>query len=375
MELQKNRFTTLDIFRGMTICFMIIVNSPGSGATHWAPFSHAEWFGFTPTDLVFPSFLFAVGNALSFSKSKLKTEQAFWFKIIKRTLIIFLLGYLMYWFPFFHRTATGWAFNPISHTRIMGVLQRIAICYFLGAIIVHYLSLRSMIILSVAILLAYQLILWAFGAPGSQYSMLGNAGTYIDNMVLGRSHMYRDNGGPMAFDPEGLLSSMTGIVNVIGGYLAGIYIQKKGRGFELIAKLLMVGSVLILLAVCWNPFFPIAKKLWTSSFTLLTIGIDLMLIAVLIYLYELKHYKTGSRFFLVFGRNPLTIYLLSELLLIVLRLIWVSPDVSFYDWVNDGIFQQIFPGPLGTHVFAFCFMLVCWLVGYFMDKKKIYIRI
>lgn len=375
MELQKNRFTTLDIFRGMTICFMIIVNSPGSGAAHWAPFTHAQWFGFTPTDLVFPSFLFAVGNALSFSSSKLKSAATFWKKIIKRSLLIFLLGFLMYWFPFFHRTDTGWAMNAWSNTRIMGVLQRIAICYFFGAITCRYLSVKSTVIVSVVILVAYQLILYTFGEPGSQYTMLGNAGTWIDNALLGKSHMYRDTGGPLAFDPEGLLSCLTGIVNVTAGFVAGVFIQKKGRGFELIAKLLICGAVLVLLALCWNPFFPISKKLWTSPFTLLTVGIDLTLIGTLIYLYELKHYKSGSHFFQVFGRNPLVIYLLSELLLVLLKIIWVKPRVSFYDWINKAFFQRVFPGPLGTHVFAVCFMLLCWLVGYIMDKKKVYIRI
>ena len=129
----KERFLALDVFRGMTICFMIIVNTPGSGASPYAPLEHATWFGFTPTDLVFPSFLFAVGNAMSFSQSKYKliSNAAFLKKIIKRTILIFLIGYLMYWFPFFNLDAHGHITGaPMSHTRIMGVLQRIALCYF-----------------------------------------------------------------------------------------------------------------------------------------------------------------------------------------------------------------------------------------------------
>ena len=129
MELSTDRFTTLDVFRGLTICFMIIVNSPGSGAVQWAPLDHAAWFGFTPTDLVFPSFLFATGNALSFSKKKFERDSTFLGKVIKRTLIIFLLGYLMYWFPFMHRAEGTWVLNPIADTRILGVLQRIALTF------------------------------------------------------------------------------------------------------------------------------------------------------------------------------------------------------------------------------------------------------
>lgn len=375
MGLSNDRFITLDIFRGMTICFMIIVNSPGSGAVQWAPLDHAAWFGFTPTDLVFPSFLFAVGNALSFSKKKFESNSTFLGKIFKRTVIIFLLGYLMYWFPFVHRYHDTWAFNPIGNTRIMGVLQRIALCYFFGSLIVHYCSKRVSVLISVILLLGYWLFLQFFGESGQEYTMLGNAGTRLDILILGNAHLYHDHGGPVAFDPEGLLSTMTGIVNVIAGFLAGAYIQRKGRNYESVAKLLMAGAVLIFIALFWGQFFPIAKKLWTSSFTLLTIGLDLVIIGILIYMIELKDVKWGSSFFLVFGRNSLAIYLLSELLLVCIQLIWVSPDVTFYDWVNESVYQPLFPGAFGTLVFAVSYMMICWLVGYVLDRKKIYIKI
>jgi predicted acyltransferase len=375
MTLSNNRFITLDIFRGMTICFMIIVNAPGSGAVQWAPLDHAAWFGFTPTDLVFPSFLFAVGNALSFSKNKFETNGAFLKKIGKRALIIFLLGYLMYWFPFFHREAGGWAFNPLANTRIMGVLQRIALCYFFGSLIVHYCSKRTALIISAALLLGYWVFLLLFGEPGKEFTMLGNAGTHLDILIMGNAHLYHDKGGPIAFDPEGLLSTLTGIVNVIGGYLAGAYIQRKGRNYETVAKLLIAGAFLIGAALFWSQFFPIAKKLWTSSFTLLTIGIDLVIIGVLIYAIEIKNIKRGTNFFLVFGRNSLAIYLLSELLFTVISTIWVKPNLSFYDWINQVFYQPFFPGAFGTLVFALCYMMLCWFVGYLMDKRKIYIKI
>jgi predicted acyltransferase len=375
MELANNRFTTLDIFRGMTICFMIIVNSPGSGAIPWAPLDHAAWIGFTPTDLVFPSFLFAVGNALSFSKKKFETNPAFLAKIFKRSLIIFLLGYLMYWFPFMHRDQGTWTFNPISNTRIMGVLQRIALCYLFGSLIVHYCNKKTAIIISIALLLIYWAFLSIYGDIGQEYSMLGNAGTKLDIMILGNAHLYHDHGGPIAFDPEGLLSTMTGIVNVIGGYLAGAYIQRKGKNYECVAKLLMLGALLIGVALFWGQFFPIAKKLWTSSFVVLTIGLDLVILGILIYVIELKSIKWGSNFFLVFGRNSLAIYLLSELLLVIIQLVLVKPGLSFYGWINKVFYQVIFPGALGTLMFALTFMILCWAVGYIMDKKKLYIKI
>jgi predicted acyltransferase len=375
MELANNRFTTLDVFRGMTICFMIIVNSPGSGANPWTPLDHATWFGFTPTDLVFPSFLFAVGNALSFSKKKFETNPAFLAKIFKRSLIIFLLGYLMYWFPFMHRDQDTWTFNQISNTRIMGVLQRIALCYLFGSLIVHYYSKKTAIITSIALLLVYWAFLLIYGDNGQEYSMLGNAGTKLDIIILGNAHLYHDHGGPIAFDPEGLLSTITGIVNVIGGYLAGAYIQRKGKNYECVAKLLMMGALLIGVALFWGQFFPIAKKLWTSSFVVLTIGLDLVILGILIYVIELKSIKWGSNFFLVFGRNSLAIYLLSELLLVIIQLVLVKPGLPFFGWINKEFYQAIFPGPLGTLMFALSFMLLCWAVGYIMDKKKLYIKI
>jgi len=375
MAIATERFTALDVFRGMTICFMIIVNAPGSGADVWTPLDHAPWFGFTPTDLVFPSFLFAVGNALSFSKKKFETDAAFIGKIFKRTVVIFLLGYLMYWFPFFHRVNDGWAFNPLSHTRIMGVLQRIALCYFFGALIVHYCSQKAAIIISVLLLAGYWIFILLFGEPGKEFTMLGNAGTRLDILIMGNAHLYHDKGGPIAFDPEGLLSTLTGIVNVIGGFLAGVFIQKKGKNYESVAKLFICGGLLIVAALFLGQFFPIAKKLWTSTFTLLTIGIDLSILGLLIYTIEIEGVKRGTKFFLIFGRNPLAIYLLSELLLTTLQLIWVKQQLSFYDWVNQVFYQRLFPGPLGTLVFAVCYMLLCWLVAYVLDKRKIYIKI
>jgi len=387
-DLNKNeRFLSLDIFRGLTICFMIIVNAPGSGADPYVPLDHAAWFGFTPTDLVFPSFLFAVGNALSFSGRKYETDSAFLRKLFKRTMIIFLLGYLMYWFPFVHRVeGGGWAFNPLSHTRIMGVLQRIALCYCIGALLVRYLREQAVIGVAAFLLLGYWAVLYLFGEPGKELTMLGNAGTRLDIWLFGDAHLYHDKGGPVAFDPEGLLSTLPAVVNVIAGYISGRFIRDRGKNYETVAKLVMLGSLFVCIALFWGQFFPLAKKLWTSTFVLLTVGIDMVLIGTLIYTVEIRKWKRGasgaeggrsyfSRFFLVFGKNPLAIYLFSELFLTVLGLIWVRPGLSFYDWINQVFFQWAFPGHFGTLVFAVCYMLICWGLGYGLYKKNIYIKI
>lgn len=373
----KERFLALDVFRGMTICFMIIVNTPGSGASPYAPLEHATWFGFTPTDLVFPSFLFAVGNAMSFSQSKYKliSNAAFLKKIIKRTVLIFLIGYLMYWFPFFNLDAHGHITGaPMSHTRIMGVLQRIALCYFFGSLIVQYLSKNKVIIVSIILLVGYWLILLAFGDANQPYSMIGNAGNYFDKFLMGNDHLYHGEGIP--FDPEGWLSTIPAIVNVVIGFLAGKFIQEKGKTFECLAKLLLAGALLIFIALCWNLVFPIGKKLWTSPFVLLTSGIDLIWISALVYIIEMSNRKAvkWTEFFMIFGRNPLFIYVLSEIFVVILFMIPVGRE-SLFRFVNTHFFQLIAPGPFGSFLFAITFMLFCWSIGWWLNKKRIYVKV
>lgn len=370
------RFLSLDVFRGMTICFMIIVNTPGSGANPFSPLEHAGWHGFTPTDLVFPSFLFAVGNAMSFSLGHYRqiSEAAFLKKIVKRTILIFLLGYLMYWFPFFRLDAQHHIIGaPMAHTRIMGVLQRIALCYFFASLLIHYLKPGTVIIVSILLLLGYWVLLLVFGDHRQPYSLLGNAGLYLDKFLMGNDHLYHGEGIP--FDPEGWLSTLPAIVNVVAGYFAGRFIQEKGKNYETLAKLMLAGALLIFIALWWNMIFPINKKLWTSSFVLLTSGIDLLLISALVYVIEMRERKGGwTGFFLVFGKNPLFIYLLSELLVTVLFMIPVGRQ-SFFGWINTVFYQVIAPGAIGSFLFAISYMLLCWCVGWWLNRRKIYIKV
>ncbi len=370
------RFLSLDLFRGLTIALMIVVNTPGWGAKIYGFLIHAQWFGFTLADLVFPSFLFAVGNSLSFSMLKMRELPAadVWFKIIKRTIIIFLLGYLMYWFPFFKIGDAGeFIFKPISETRIMGVLQRIALCYFFASFIFYYLSQKTALILSACILLCYWVILYLFGDAGGELNMATNAASKFDLWVLGQGHIYkRDN---IPFDPEGILSTLPAIVNVLMGYVAGSFIRQKGKSFEGIAKLLMAGFVLVALALWWDLSFPICKKLWTSSFVLYTVGLDLSIMAILIYLIELRKITFGVSFFEIFGKNPLFIYLFSELFFVVLCMIPMPGGLVVFDWVSVNVFQWIAPGAFGSLLTAIAYLLICWLLGYVLHKKRIYIKI
>ncbi|MGZ5220546.1 MAG: acyltransferase family protein [Chitinophagaceae bacterium] len=376
MSQPSQRFLALDIFRGMTVCFMIIVNTPGNGATTYSPLLHATWNGFTPTDLVFPSFMFAVGNSMSFVMEKwAKLSQAQVLgKIFKRTLIIFLLGFLMYWFPFVHyNDQHQLVANPFDHTRVMGVLQRIALGYCLASLMIYYLRPVRVFTLSVVLLLLYWLILLLFGETGDPYNMVTNAGTKLDMWLLGPNHLYHGEG--IAFDPEGVLSTLPAITNVTFGWLAGKWIQRKGKEYEGLAKLLLAGALFIVVALAWHPFFPINKKLWTGSFVLLTVGIDCIILAVLIYITDFLQQRKWGYFFEVFGKNPLFIYLLSEVGAILLWFFGVGEKYQpLYSWVYENVFSRT-GMYFGSFLFAISFMLVCWLVGYMLDKRKIYIRV
>lgn len=373
-ELQT-RYLALDVFRGMTICFMIIVNCPGSWDFVYAPLLHAHWHGFTPTDLIFPSFLFAVGNAMAFVMPKYQSQPSsvFWAKIVKRSFIIFVLGYLMYWYPFFQESAGGGLeLRPIAETRILGVLQRIALCYFFAAIILHYGSRNFALWFSIFALFAYWVLAYAFGDPSDPYSLAGNAGLRLDLFLLGDKHLYHGEG--MAFDPEGILSTLPSIVNVIAGYFAGDYIRRKGSSYEVIAKLMIAGAILMLAAFTWDMSFPINKKIWTSSFALLTIGLDLLIIAILAYVIDISERRRWTRFFVVFGRNPLFIYLFADVVLTTMTLIPVG-DGNLQQWFYSDFFGS-FTGPyFASFLFALSYMLFNWVVGYFLDRKGIYIKV
>jgi predicted acyltransferase len=184
--------------------------------------------------------------------------------------------------------------------------------------------------------------------------------------------MYHGDG--IAFDPEGLLSTLPAIVNIIAGYIAGVFLQRSGQNYKTIAQMTMLGSLLIFIALGWDLFFPINKKLWTSSFVLLTIGIDLIVLSILVYLLDILKKIKWTYFFEVLGKNPLFIYLLSEILVITLYQFKLKGIIA-YDWIAENIFISWLGGYAGSFAFALSIMLSCWVIGYLMDKKKIYIKI
>jgi predicted acyltransferase len=366
------RFLSLDVFRGLTVCLMIVVNTAGPGAKAYTQLVHAPWFGFTAADAVFPSFLFAVGCSMAFAFSRPIPTNEFMAKVLRRTALIFLLGFLMYWFPFVKKIDGHWALIPFADTRVMGVLQRIALCYMLAAFAVRWLSPRLIVALSAVLLLGYWAILMTLGDPAAPLSKLGNAGTHLDLFLIGENHLYRKDGG---FDPEGLLGTLPSTVNVLAGYLAARFLKENPGSQSAMARMAIAGVVLILAGLAWSPLFPIAKKLWTGSFVLLTVGIDLVLLAGLTKLLEGKDSNPGTYFFQVFGLNPLVIYLFSEIFVIVLGMIQVAPGVGIYEWVGVNIFQAMAPGAFGSLLCAVAYMLVCWLLGYVMARRGIVVKL
>lgn len=383
----NQRFLSLDVFRGATVALMILVNNPGTWAHIYDPLEHASWHGCTPTDLVFPFFLFAVGNAMAFVLPKLEAagEGSFWKKVIKRTLLIFVIGLLLNWFPFIkYDDAGSIVAKPFANLRIFGVLQRIALCYFFASVIVHLFKVRGAFVVSAFLLLFYWLLCVAMN-PADPFSLKGWFGTSVDLAVLGDKHMYHGEG--VSFDPEGLMSSFAAIVQVIFGYFAGNYILQKGKTPDMLNGLFVAGCVLIFAGFTWDMAFPINKKIWTSSYTIYTTGLALLVLGVLVHLIEFRNSKGAwTSFFTVFGKNALFIFVLSGALPRLLGLLRIPNGVteagktkftSPFGWFYEHLCKPIFPSDprIGSLVYALCFIALMWFFAWLLDRKKIYIRV
>ncbi|MTW05714.1 DUF1624 domain-containing protein [Duganella ginsengisoli] len=366
------RYPSLDVLRGLTVALMIIVNTPGDWNTVYAPLLHAQWHGFTPTDWVFPTFLFVVGNALSFALPKYAQlgSGAVLAKVGKRSAMIFVLGFLLFWFPFVAPDSTGhWGVIPLSGTRIPGVLQRIALCFALASLLLHFAKEAGAWLYCALALPAY----WAILVLAGDWTMAGNAAVKFDLWLLGERHLYHGEGIP--FDPEGLLGTIPATVNVMAGYFAGRLFVAKGATWETLARLMLAGVACIAVALCWDRVLPFNKKLWTPSYALLTVGLDLLVLPLMIYLVEMRGAAARwTYFFEVFGKNTLFIYLLSELAVVVLVRTHVGAQDA-YAWLYSVAFQPLAPPKLASLLFAVAFMLACWLAGYVLDRRNIYIKV
>lgn len=377
-----NRFYSLDVFRGATVALMILVNNPGSWQFVYPPLKHAQWHGCTPTDLVFPFFLFAVGNAMAFVMPKLSTPELFWKKVTKRFLLIFGIGLLLNWFPFVKWSDNVLVGKSIDTLRILGVLQRIALAYFFASIILYYFKAKGAFVASAIILLLYWWMAWTFGDPVDPYSINGYFGNAVDKAILTENHMYKGEGFP--FEPEGIMSTLTSIVQVIFGYLVGDYIIKKGKTHEMISNLFVAASLLLFTALVWDMSFPINKKIWTSSYVLYTTGLATMILAVMMHFIELQGHKSWiTGFFDVFGKNPLFIYVLAGVWFKTYGIMHIPAEIkdgvqtftNGHGWIYKQIFQPVLGDYVGSLSFALAHVAIFWAIGKVMDKKGIYVRV
>lgn len=379
----NQRFYSLDVFRGATVCLMILVNNPGSWSHIYDPLEHAPWHGLTPTDLVFPFFLFAVGNAMAFVMPKLEAggDALFWKKVLKRTALIFLIGLFLNWWPFVRWTDDHLSFihwvnqsDPTKGVRLLGVLQRIALCYFFASVLIYYFKIRKAFYIGLVLLLFYWMLCF-IANPADPYSLNGWFGTDVDKKILSVAHMYKGEG--LAFDPEGIMSTFPGIVEVIFGYMVGDYILKKGKNYEMIAGLFVAGVALLITGFCWNMVFPINKKIWTSSFTVYTAGLATITIAAMIYLIEFRNARGFiTRFFDVFGKNALFVFALSAFLPKVLSLVRLGNGVNPWNFLYNKVFVNMPGDPRsGSLLYALSVIIFMWAICWWLDKKKIYIKV
>jgi predicted acyltransferase len=364
------RLLSLDIARGITIAFMIMVNNNGADA--YAPFRHSAWNGWTPTDLVFPGFLFLVGTSivLAFSKrlergvSRLSIAG----NVVRRTAILFALGIVVNGFPHF----------PLATLRIYGVLQRIAICYLIAALFYLWRSDAWTKVVAIIVLLVGYFALMRYvpvpgaGIPTHDIPLLDpnrNLVAWLDRKML-PGRLYEG-----VRDPEGLISTLPAIATTLLGMLAGMWLRTERTRKQISAGLLGAGLVCVALGELWNPFFPINKKLWTSSYTLFAAGTTLLLLGVLYWLVDVKQWRKGwTRPWVVFGTNAIFAYMLSELLSSTLWWIHIRYD-SLEHWIYSHSFSYIQPVGIGSLLYSICFAFVCWLVTYELWRRRIFLKI
>lgn len=367
MAKSTSRLVSLDIFRGMTVAFMIIVNTPGSWKYVYPPLRHATWHGCTPTDLVFPFFLFIVGTSLWFSMKKYGHEinGGSILRIFRRMITIFAIGLILAIFPYFGR--------DYSTLRIMGVLQRIAIAYGLGALLCLAVRREYLWIVVAVLLLLYWALLAIFGGA-DPYSLEGNFAGKADTAILGVNHMYKGFGVP--FDPEGLLSTMPAVGTVIIGYFTGEILGKGSASGKTVLKLLFFGAASAGLGLLWSMLFPINKPLWTSSYVLYTAGLAMGGLALIYLVADVLKFQMWSTFFLVFGTNALFSYFMAGIWTRLMLFIKIGENkISLYTWFYEKACVPVAGNMNGSLMFALIQVMLIWLIALFLYKKKIMIRL
>jgi predicted acyltransferase len=378
-SVQTSRMLSLDVLRGITIALMIMVNNNGEHA--WSPFQHSAWNGWTPTDEVFPTFLFLVGVTTVLSiESRLKRGESAssqLIHIIRRFVVLYLLGLFVNGFPEF----------PWAHLRIYGVLQRIAICYLIAGLL--WLAVRTsprkvawLATILTACLVGYWILMRfvpvpGYGVPGRDIPLLdkdANLVAWLDRHIF-PGRLYEGTR-----DPEGLLSDIPSLGTALLGMLTAIWLRTERSLGQKCAGLLAGGVVGIVLGALWNPWFPINKKLWTSSYVLFAAGCSLLVWALCVWLTDIKGWKKGwTGFWLVFGTNAIFAYVLSEVLGGLMGFITVPGGAGHRTSLGSAIYSHGFawaqPPGLASLLYSIAFMLVCWLPVTVLYRKKIFLKL
>lgn len=356
------RYLALDAFRGLTIALMILVNTPGSWSHVYSPLLHAKWHGCTPTDLVFPFFLFIIGSAMFFSlkKSDFAATPIQFYRIIKRGLILFFIGYLLNVIPFD---------TPLDELRIMGVLQRIGIAYAIAASLAVLFNRRGVFIVSAIILLAYWGLLLSAGDNG--LTIDGNIIRQFDLATIGANHMYTMRG--VSFDPESLLSTIPSVVSVLLGFELTRYLTSIDDKKNSVITLTILGGVFVGIGLLWGLVLPINKPLWTSSYVIYTAGYACLLLAVFVWIIDVKGHSKLVAPLLVYGTNPLFVFVLSFIFITTYLNITVG-NSSLYGWLYQQ-FRLIANPTLASFLFAVSHVVLFWFISLKLYQHKIFIKI
>ena len=379
---KPGRLLSLDILRGITIAGMILVNNPGSWGSIYAPLRHAEWHGLTPTDLVFPFFMFIMGVStyMSLRKYDFRLTGASLLKVVRRSVVIFLIGIAIAWLSLtLRRISSGSgvveAMINFDHIRMLGVMPRLAICYGVGSLMALSMHRKALAWTVAALLAVYAALLLL--CNGLMFSA-DNIIAVVDRAVLGEAHMYSDtvDGITLKFDPEGLLSTIPSICHMLIGYLCGAMLMQTTDNRERTLRLFIVGAVLTFAGMLLSYGCPINKKIWSPTFVLTTCGLASTLLALLIWVIDIRGHRRWCRFFESFGVNPLFMYCLGAVLSILFGFISVG-GTSLHAWLYADVWTPLAGGDkvLGSLLYALAFVALNWCVGFILYKKKIYIKI
>ena len=377
-----DRMLSLDVFRGITIAAMTLVNEPGSWAAIYPPLAHAEWNGATPADWIFPFFLFIVGVSITFALGKHtdggSVNRDVYFKIFKRSFVLFALGIFLEVFPFYNIWTASW-FEP-STVRIMGVLQRIAICYLVSALIFLHTNWKRQALIAVAILLVYWALMTLVNVPGCEVTSFNdkacNLASYLDRAILTVNHMWNQS---RVFDAEGLLSTLPAIATTLAGVLTGHWLRSNRDGLQKFAGMFFSGIALGLVGWLWSFWFPLNKSLWTSSYVVYTAGLAICFLSLCYWLIDLKGYRKWSKPFVIFGLNAIALYVGSSIVGKVLIIVELSAPRDKTILLQEKIFNTLFlpyADPSGASLlYAVSFVLIWLFLMWLLYRNKIFVKI